>query len=379
MTFALGGGDIRPTRGQLLQIARPRLLECLGALVVSLGGFLALPGTIAAATPAAEAENLIREGVALRREKHDEKALPLFQKAYDLVRNPRTAGQLGLCELGVGYSIEAQLHIKEALASPEHPWVAKNQASLEAALKRAQQNIGTLSVTGAPSGAEIYVNGHASGQLPLRDPIRMARGEVDVELRAPGYVTSHRSLTVTATPQTVDIKLQKEPVAVAAVPKASEPAPLAPISGSPATAAGEEPAGTTPPEPTTPRGRGLRWAALGVGVLAVGGLAFAGVETFLWQSDISKFNHVGDPNVGSSLCAEPAPNRGADGCLAIYNRYTSEKNLAIIGYAAGGALAATALTLFLISPRSSSSSSEKVAFGCAPDLVNPGGSCRFWF
>src|SRR5882724_10416825 len=196
MTFAVGGRDTRSRRGQPPQMARPRWWQWVGALVVCLAGSLALPGTIAAATPTADAENLIRQGVALRREKHDEQALPLFQKAYDLVRNPRTAGQLGLCELGVGYSIDAELHLKEALASPEHAWVAKNQASLEAALKRAQQNIGTLSVTGAPSGAEVYVNGRSSGRLPLRDPIRLARGVVDVELRTPGYVTSHRSLTV---------------------------------------------------------------------------------------------------------------------------------------------------------------------------------------
>ena len=160
----------------------PRWSSCVA-------GSLASPAILVAATPAAEAENLIRDGVALRRQKHDEQALPLFQKAYDLIRNPRTAGQLGLCELGVGYSIDAEQHLKEALASSEHPWVAKNKASLDEALKRARQNIGEVAVTGAPVGAEVYVNGHSVGRLPLRDPIRLVRGVADIELRAPGYLT----------------------------------------------------------------------------------------------------------------------------------------------------------------------------------------------
>ena len=91
------------------------------------------------------------------------------------------------------------------------------------------------------------------------------------------------------------------------------------------------------------------------------------------------YDLVGQQSDPSSLCAEPAQNRGAAPCLAIYNQYTSERTMAIIGYAAGGALAVTSLTLFLISPSSSSSGSEKVAFGCTPDLINPGASCRFSF
>ncbi len=355
-------------------------MRWVAALVVCVAGSLASPAILVAATPAAEAENLIRDGVALRRQKHDEQALPLFQKAYDLVRNPRTAGQLGLCELGVGYSIDAEQHIKEALASPEHPWVAKNKASLDEAIKRARQNIGEVTVTGAPVGAEVYVNGHSAGRLPLRDPIRLVRGVADIELRAPGYVTSHRSLAVTAATQSVDLKLEHERVAaVAPVTKPPEPISLAPISGSPAEPSGEEPSHAPPPEPAAPRGRALKWVAAATGVLAVGALVVAGVETVRWQSGITDFNNHNDPTGKSAdACSLPASNKGGAGCQDIYNQYTSARQLAIIGYAAGGALAVTSLTLFLISP-GSSNATDKVAFACAPDLLNPGASCRFSF
>jgi hypothetical protein len=379
MTIGVGRRDAWTRREQPSQTAYRRRFACVAALVICVAGSLASPAILVAATPAAEAENLIRDGVALRRQKHDEQALPLFQKAYDLVRNPRTAGQLGLCELGVGYSIDAEQHIREALAAPEHPWVAKNKSSLDEALKRARQNIGEVTVTGAPVGAEVYVNGHSVGRLPLHDPIRLVRGVADIELRAPGYVTSRRSLGVTAATQSVDLKLEHERVApVAPVTKPPEPIALAPISGSPAEPSGDEPSHATPPEPTAPRGRALKWAGLATGVLAAGALVVAGVETMRWQSGITDFNNYGVEADPSTRCLVVSPTRGAPGCEALYNKYTSAERLAIIGYAAGGALAVTSLTLFLISP-SSSPAPEKVAFACAPDLLNPGAACRFSF
>ena len=66
-------------------------------------------------------EALIRQGVELRHQGHDVRALPLFQKAYGMTRTPRTAGQLGLCEMAMGYWLDAENHLGEALNVPEHP------------------------------------------------------------------------------------------------------------------------------------------------------------------------------------------------------------------------------------------------------------------
>jgi len=60
---------------------------------------LAAASQVSAATEAEQAEALIREGVQLRGQDQTARALPLFEKAYRLSRTPRTAGQLGLCEL----------------------------------------------------------------------------------------------------------------------------------------------------------------------------------------------------------------------------------------------------------------------------------------
>ena len=91
-----------------------------------------------------EAEALIRQGVELRSQKKDERALPLFEKAYQISRTPRTAGQLGLVEMALGYFVDAERYLGEALSSPDHPWVAKNLATLKAQLAAAKAQIGEL-------------------------------------------------------------------------------------------------------------------------------------------------------------------------------------------------------------------------------------------
>ena len=62
----------------------------------------------------------------------------MFEKAYQISRTPRTAAQLGLCELELGDFVEAERHLNEALAEPEHPWVKKNKATLKKSLETAR-------------------------------------------------------------------------------------------------------------------------------------------------------------------------------------------------------------------------------------------------
>ena len=173
-----------------------------------------------------EAEALIRQGVELRAQKKDERALPLFEKAYQISRTPRTAGQLGLVEMALGYFVDAEKYLSEAVASPDHPWVAKNLATLKAQLATAKSQIGELYIVGEPAGAEVLVNGKAVGKLPLSTPIRLDKGRADVQVRAPGYVASTDTVTmVGGKREDRSYRLQREAVAVAPPP----PAPVQPV------------------------------------------------------------------------------------------------------------------------------------------------------
>jgi hypothetical protein len=57
---------------------------------------------------------------------HDERPVPLLRQAYEIARSARTAGQLGLAEMALGYWISAAGHLDEALAEESSLWVEKN-------------------------------------------------------------------------------------------------------------------------------------------------------------------------------------------------------------------------------------------------------------
>ena len=95
----------------------------------------------APASDVVEAEELIRQANEFRRRGEDQKALPLLKQAYEAARSPRTAAQFGLAELALGYWVEAEGHLEEALTvGARHPFVDKNRGALESANARARRS-----------------------------------------------------------------------------------------------------------------------------------------------------------------------------------------------------------------------------------------------
>jgi hypothetical protein len=162
-----------------------------------------------APTSAADVERLIRRGTDLRRQGKDQEALPLFQKAHETASIPRTAAQLGLCEMQLGYWLAAEEHLGEALSGRTDAWMQKYRSVLEESLRRVQAQIGEMVVDGTPASAQVSINERpASGRLPL-GPIRVVAGRVKVDLRAPGYESKGVTVTVPAKSQVrVSLDLQ---------------------------------------------------------------------------------------------------------------------------------------------------------------------------
>ena len=106
-----------------MTLATPRrwLLGVAAALLMAL-----VPVTSFA--QAQDAEAAIRQGMELRKQGEDARALPYLEKAYQLSRTPRTAAQLGLVQMGLGYWVDAERHLDEALSDPDNYWVAKTRA-----------------------------------------------------------------------------------------------------------------------------------------------------------------------------------------------------------------------------------------------------------
>jgi hypothetical protein len=347
-----------------------RLSWRAAAVAVAALATLLVASRAIAASASEEAEALIHQGVELRQQGKDERALPLFQKAYDLVQSPRTAGQLGLAEMAVGYWIESDQHLSEALQEPDHPWVAKSRRVLEDARTQVRKNIAEIVVAGSPAGASVTINHKPAGTLPLPGAVRVGRGRVDVEVSAPGYVTGTRSQAVGGGErQQITVSLERAPA-----PSPSSNGEVAKPAATTTAAGVAVPAPVLGPPPAAPppdEGGSNVAARIGVGLGIVGGAALIGavVETLLWQKHRSDFNS----NTG---CDATQSSRGAPGCSSLYDSIHTSQTLAIVGYVTAGVLGVGSAAL-LITAKPSEPHGSKVA--CAPALGAAFVSCRWSF
>jgi hypothetical protein len=388
---------VRPTMNLPMSSRPSPPVGGLALAAVILISFAESPSRAADST---DAEALIRQGVDLRSNGKDERALPLFQQAYKITRTPRTAGQLGLAEMSLGYLLEAESHLNEAMESPAHPWVLKNHTALVEALNTLRGKIGEVLVEGQPAGAEVRMNGRLVGGLPLAGPVRIAEGRVEVELSAPGYVSSLKVISVAGgTKQAVRISLERESRrddgASASSLSNSPPAPMP----HPETAVSVQPSELTPmspvlPEhqtasvtasPPSPRNQRRMLAYLtGGGALAA--LVLGGVETARWHTKQTSFDdHLGpgpggDPTMAALFrhdCGAADPMRGGAGCKDLYDSAQQARTLAIVGYAIGAALAGGAAALFVTSDARNTSRDQAAA--CFADPATRAAGCRWSF
>lgn len=269
----------------------PPTMRCRLPLPLLLAASLAL-APVAGLAQAPDAEALIREGAALRRERRDEEALDRFQRAWELGRSPRARAQMAFAEQALGRWPRAEAHLREAREASTDPWIRDHLAVIDRSTEIVAGHLASLAVAGGVPGAEVLVDGHVEGTIPLPGPLRVAAGQVALEVRAPGYVTVRRSVQLAAgatARETVDLApaAVEPPAAVAVV----APAPIAPPSRArvaPPIVARPPPAGVAP----------LR--VVGIAVGAAGAvLAGVGLGLYLdvdrqYASCIERGCHEGD-------------------------------------------------------------------------------------
>lgn len=330
------------------------------ALLLALGGgMLATAPVQAASADPGKAEELIRQANELRRQGHDERALPLLRKAYEIAHSARTAGQLGLAEMALGYWVSAETHLNEAVAETRNPWVGKNRPALDSALRETQTHLGDLRIEGKPDGAEITVNGSVVGTLPLGNAIRVNEGRVTVEAHAAGRKPKTMMVTVAAR-ASERLQVVLEPEEAPAPPQAdarvvspsSVPSPSSEATddrpereraeGGPHHARRSESQPDADAELPTWR-RVLPWALLG-GAVVAGGIG-------VWQQVSSQ--HAQSDFDSIPACGAGLPMRGTDSrCQGLYDDFHDRKTHAFIGYGVAGLLGAGAVTLFIVNAAS---------------------------
>jgi hypothetical protein len=322
---------------------RPRafsvpLLACLIAAVLGLAWH-----SVARAAEPADVEDLIRQGVELRQKGRDQAAVPLFQRAYELDRSPRTAAQLGLVEANLGYWLASERHLTEALAAPRHPWVYKMRPQLEQTLKEVRSSIGEIQVEGTPSGAEVLINGKLEGVLPLAQPIRANEGVAQIAVRAPGFEEKQTTLQV--------VGGNRQKIAFTLIPggpKVRE-RETSSAGGSSARRSNRPRISTEASLPSSSSSapswvRPVAWVAAGLAVFAVG---VGGYELVVNRQKQDEFNTRLVPGTKTPECDAIAANKGGMSCKSIYNQGASAQNLAISAFGGAAILGGAALIGFL--------------------------------
>ncbi|HEY7371006.1 MAG TPA: PEGA domain-containing protein [Polyangia bacterium] len=322
----------------------------LRGLVMVWLGIAILCQSAQARADAAEVEALIAKGNELRRAGTPGPALPYFQKAYELARTPRTVGQLGLAELAAGYPVEAAEHLAAALQSPNDPSIVKYKQMLADALKLARSQVGDLAVDGSPAGAEVVVDGHAVGVLPLASPLKLAARNAEVIVRAPGYAP-HKEVVAIAGGQRhqLTVTLEKIEKPVAAAPVITPAAAAPPAATAAAAAAASAPVlvdehATGDDDASRPKLRTAAWICGGAALVAAGA------------------------GLGLNLTARSHINDDDDTTFQSYRRWS------LVGYVSGGALAVTSGILFWASRPPTTAPNAQARLTCTPTLN--GLACR---
>jgi PEGA domain len=351
-----------------------------------------------------KAEALIREALDLRRGGDDQKAERLLREAHELSHSARSAAQLGFCEQALGSWVEAEVHIEEALHVPGDPWIKKNRGAIERSLLTVKTHIARVEVIGDPAGADALINGTVVGKLPLPELVPIAAGDVEIELRAPGYASTAKTLRMEGG-QTYRIRLRAEradkekerdsdrdrdknragPPSVAATAAARPAMDLA--APQPSESETQASTGTSSGSsgesqvtersqvghadshaPSSGAGRrslkfvswGLAAAGLGVGVYGV-------LRNSQWVSDFD--SGCGIDAMGVPRASPGAPSRFSDSwCASLKRSYEQASTLGIVGLVAGGVFAAAGFVLWATEP--SRAEAQTAGWTCAPTIAS---------
>jgi hypothetical protein len=143
------------------------------------------------ATPsrADDVSDLLRRGVALRRERRNEEALAAFQEAARLAPTPPVVAQLALAEQALGHWPDAARDLDAALASPSDPWIAKNLDALRAAQSVVAAHVAWIAIDVEPADAQIRLDGRA---LAAGGVTPVGTGPGVIEVRADARVPDVR-------------------------------------------------------------------------------------------------------------------------------------------------------------------------------------------
>jgi hypothetical protein len=312
---------------------------------------------------ATTAEALFRQGKQMLEAKDYAHACPMLAESYRL--DPATGALLALatCHEQQGKLATAWSEFSDAASRAQREGRADRVSAAKERVQAIEPKLSTLTITVSDqiaglAGFELRRDGVALGRVVFGVPVPVDGGDHAVEAVAAGKKTSKTIVSVgqEKDKKTVAVSSLEDAVPVpAAAPVAPAATALAPSPVAP-TAATQGPAPAAVATPTaaatpSPASRGM--TSTQIGGLAVGGAGLVGlvVGSVFGLTAISDNNKSG---CGPSTCPDAVSLRKR-------NDARSAGNVSTVSFVAGGVLAATGVTLFLVGGRHSEKASVSVA------------------
>ena len=150
-----------------------------------------------------------------------------FREAWGVFRNPWYMCDLGGVYMDMGRASEAAQSLSACLRLLKPKDRKFIRPKVERDLNDARSKVGELTVDANVPDAEVFVDGKATGKLPLEDPIFLDPGSHEVEVKAPGYLSDIRMAVLKAGTSLL-IRMRLDPMRVEVAPPAPERAPREP-------------------------------------------------------------------------------------------------------------------------------------------------------
>jgi tetratricopeptide (TPR) repeat protein len=138
-------------------------------------------------------EALIQEGIRLRRDGDDEKALEVFRQAERLQPSSvRVLLHLATAAQAAGHWVEADTYIRRVFEYRDDPYYRRYQSDIAMVEQLIATRVGRFQVVGSPQGAEVRLNGRVVGRLPMEEPERLEAGNYQLEVVSNGHYALRR-------------------------------------------------------------------------------------------------------------------------------------------------------------------------------------------
>jgi hypothetical protein len=325
MLMAMLPSALSPAAVSFGASALPVTAVSLAAAVV-VESFSASARAAAPGEESPQVEELLRQGIQLRRDGQDEAALAVFLKAEAQAPNSvRVLLHVATAAQAASKWLMADEYLRKATSHEDDPYYQRYKAEIDDVRAATAQRVGHFRAVGTPEGAEVILNGQVVGNLPMDTPKTLEAGTYVLEVNKPGYYRLRRPVAVPGgvlTRETVELNERTG--------AAPDPADVT----ADANAAAAEPKAWW----------AQSWVTWTLGGLAVASGATSGAAFFARNRAASHWND-------DTRCLSPEqPSLSrAQVCGSVRNDIDTAEQVAIISGAAAAVFAGAAITQWIAS------------------------------